>query len=92
VNHATVFPTLRYDDAQEAVGFLTEAFGFERHALYVREDDTVHHAELRYGNGLVMLASANADFRATRGVGGGVYVVVDDADAHARRRALPGPT
>jgi uncharacterized glyoxalase superfamily protein PhnB len=90
MSHATIFPTLRYDDALGAIEFLMNAFGFERHALYAGEDDIVHHAELRYGNGIVMLGSASADFPATRGGGGGVYVVVDDPDAHARQARAGG--
>jgi uncharacterized glyoxalase superfamily protein PhnB len=88
MNDATVFPTLKYDDAQAAIEFLTKAFGAERHAVYAGEDGKVNHAELRFGNGLVMFGSATPELPATRGQGAGVYVVVDDADAHhARARA-----
>ena len=88
MNDATVFPTLKYDDAQAALEFLTKAFGAERHAVYAGEDGKVNHAELRFGNGLVMFGSATPELPATRGQGAGVYVVVDDADAHhARARA-----
>ena len=76
----TVFPTLVYDDANAAIDFLTNAFGAERHAVY-GDNGTVQHAELRLGNGLVMFGSAGADAKATRGGGGGVYVVVEDPDA-----------
>jgi uncharacterized glyoxalase superfamily protein PhnB len=90
MSHATVFPTLGYADAPKAIEFLMNAFAFERHALYAGDDGTVHHAELRSGNGLVMLGSASGDFAATRGGGGGVYVVVDDPDAHAERAQAAG--
>jgi uncharacterized glyoxalase superfamily protein PhnB len=82
MNDATVFPTLKYDDAQAAIEFLTKAFGAERHAVYTGENGTVGHAELRFGNGLVMFGSATSELPATRGQGAGIYVVVDDADAH----------
>jgi uncharacterized glyoxalase superfamily protein PhnB len=88
MNDATVFPTLKYDNAQAALEFLTKAFGAGRHAVYAGEDGKVNHAELRFGNGLVMFGSATPELPATRGQGAGVYVVVDDADAHhARARA-----
>ena len=83
MEHPTVFPTLSYDDAQAAIDFLIDAFGAERYAVYAGDDGTIRHAELRFGNGIVMFGSARAEAPATRGRGGGVYVVVDDADAQA---------
>jgi uncharacterized glyoxalase superfamily protein PhnB len=82
MEHATVFPTLIYDDAAAAIDFLVDAFGAERHAVYAGDDGTIGHAELRFGNGLVMFGSAKGDAEATRGRGGGIYIVVVDADAH----------
>jgi uncharacterized glyoxalase superfamily protein PhnB len=77
---ATVFPSLSYDDAVAAIDFLVDAFGAERHAVYAGDDGIVHHAELRFGNGIVMFGSASSDHPASRGAG--IYVVVDDVDAH----------
>lgn len=90
MSDATVFPSLKYDDAPAAIDFLTSAFGAERHAVYTGDDGTVVHAELRFGNGLVMLGSAGPDRAATRGRGAGIYVVVDDADAHHDRARAAG--
>jgi uncharacterized glyoxalase superfamily protein PhnB len=90
MNDATVFPTLSYDDAPAAIDFLVNALGAERHAVYAGEDGTVHHAELRFGNGLVMLGSVKSDRSATRGGGGGIYIVIDDADGHAQRARAAG--
>jgi uncharacterized glyoxalase superfamily protein PhnB len=90
MNHPTMFPSLSYDDAQAAVDFLCEAFGFERHAVYANDDGTIAHAELRLGNGAVMFGSAKGEVEATRGRGGGVYVVVDDPDAHCAQARTAG--
>lgn len=90
MNNATVFPSLTYDDAAGAIDFLVEAFGAERHAVYAGEGGEIHHAELRFDNGLVMLGSARADIPATNGNGGTIYVVVDDPDAHAERARAAG--
>ncbi|MFN2629973.1 MAG: VOC family protein [Gaiellaceae bacterium] len=88
MEHPTVFPSLIYDDAPAAIDFLVEAFGAERHAVYAADDGSIHHAELRFGNGIVMLGSSRADVPATRGARGGIYVVVDDPDErHARAQA-----
>jgi uncharacterized glyoxalase superfamily protein PhnB len=85
MEHPTVFPSLHYDDAQAAIDFLASAFGAERHAVYTGEAGTVSHAELRFGNGIVMLGPAREGVPATRGKGGGIYVVVDDPDEHCAR-------
>lgn len=85
----SVHPTLLYADAKAAVKQLTEAFGFTELSVYESEDGLVHHAELVQGNGVVMLGSKGLGGRfdeAMRGAGpAGVYVVVDDVDAHHRR-------
>jgi len=85
----TLYPTLVYNDAKAAIAQLEDAFGFTRTALYEAEDGAVLHAELSYGNGAVMLGS--------KGTGGvfseameqagpsGIYVVVQDVDAHCAR-------
>ncbi|MBZ9641307.1 VOC family protein [Streptomyces sp. PSKA30] len=85
----SIFPTLLYSDAQAAIRQLTEAFGFTELSLYESEDGTVMHAELVQGNGAVMLGSKGRGGRfdeAMKGAGPtGVYVVVDDVDAHHQR-------
>ena len=54
------------------------------------DDGRIQHAELRSGNGLVMLRSASGEQPATRGRAGGIYVVVDDPDAHCARALAAG--
>jgi uncharacterized glyoxalase superfamily protein PhnB len=90
----TIYPALRYRDAGAAIAFLKEAYGFTELAVYADEDGTVHHAELAYGNGAVMLGTAQTDTpfgRAAKDLGPvSLYVVVDDADAHFERAAAHG--
>jgi uncharacterized glyoxalase superfamily protein PhnB len=91
-----VIVALQYEDAPAAIDFLCRAFGFERKAVYQGEDGTVAHAELTFGNGMVMLGSVN-DTEYGRllvrpddadGVTMSVYVIVQDPDAHfAQARA-----
>jgi uncharacterized glyoxalase superfamily protein PhnB len=59
MNGSLLMPSLRYKDAPAAIAWLEAAFGFERHAVYDGPDGTVAHAELRFGNGMVMLGSAS---------------------------------
>jgi uncharacterized glyoxalase superfamily protein PhnB len=84
----SVVPSLRYRDAARAIEFLVEAFGFERHAVHEGENGTIAHAELVYGDGMVMLGTDREDSYGSHVGQGWTYVVVDDADAHyARARA-----
>jgi uncharacterized glyoxalase superfamily protein PhnB len=55
---STVIPALRYRDAPAAIEWLCQAFGFEKNAVYANEDGTIGHAQLTFGNGMIMLSSA----------------------------------
>ncbi|MEU8435592.1 VOC family protein [Streptomyces sp. NPDC029216] len=85
----SICPTLLFSDAKAAIKLLTEAFGFSQVAVYEGEDGSVMHAELAYGNGVVMLGSKGRGGmfdKVMEGAGpAGVYVVVDDVDAHHQR-------
>ena len=59
ISGATLIPSLRYRDANAAIAWLERALGFVRHAVYPGPDDTVGHAELRHGSGMIMLGSAS---------------------------------
>jgi uncharacterized glyoxalase superfamily protein PhnB len=88
---STVIPSLRYRDALAAIEWLIKAFGFEKNAVYLGEKNTVMHAQLTFGNGMIMLGSVDNGGEAGRfmvqpdEVGmretKGVYLVVSDADA-----------
>ena len=56
----TVVPCLRYRDAPAAIEWLCRAFGFEKHAVYPGPDGTIAHAQLTFGNGMIMLGSVPA--------------------------------
>jgi uncharacterized glyoxalase superfamily protein PhnB len=92
---ATVVPCLRYRDARAAIAWLCEVFGFERHLVVDGEDGTVVHAELSFGNGMIMLGSVRPDtgygalLAQPDEIGGRqtqtIYLTVNDADSvHAR--------
>ncbi len=96
---ATVIPTLRYHDAAAALEWLCEAFGFEKHLVVPGEDGAIAHAQLVFGNGMVMLGSAGAGAfddlqKPPNALGGAVsqspYIVVEDADAHYARAVAAG--
>ena len=92
----TIFPFLRYSDAAAAIAWLVEAFGCERHAVHEAPDGTIAHAELRLGSDVFMLGTAADDFlgmktpRQLGAVNQGLYVVVEDPDAHYARAKAAG--
>ena len=55
---ATVIPCLRYRDALAAIDWLCKAFGFHQQAVYA-DGNLVHHAQLTFGNGMIMLGSVD---------------------------------
>ena len=56
---ATVIPSLRYRNAPAAIEWLCSVFGFEKHAVYPNPDGTIAHAQLSFGNGMIMLGSVS---------------------------------
>ena len=88
---ATVIPCLRYRDAPAAIEWLCENFGFEKQLVVPNDDGTIAHAQLSFGNGMIMLGSVleiETEFgrliKQPDEIGGAetqsVYVVVSDAD------------
>ncbi len=56
---STITPALRYRDANAAIAWLVRAFGFVEKAVYRDEGGCVVHAQLTFGNGMVMLSEAS---------------------------------
>ena len=90
----TFVPYFSYQDAAAALDWLEQAFGFERSQDYRDDAGGVVHAELTFGGGSIMLGTGNPPGgdpapSETSPTGHGVYVVVDDVDAHYQQaRAL----
>jgi uncharacterized glyoxalase superfamily protein PhnB len=98
-DRATIIPALRYRNAPVAIEWLCKAFGFEKHAVYTGDDNTIQHAQLTAGNGMIMLSSIResefAQFIKQPDEIGGVetiscYIIVEDADAHYARAKAAG--
>ena len=97
---ATMISCMSYRDPNAAVAWLGKAFGFTPHAVYKDDSGIVMHAELSFGNGMIMIGpEGKGDFgkrymtmpdkagdRCTQTV----YVIVDDVDAHHARAAAAG--
>ena len=54
---ATVRPALRYRNASVAIEWLCQAFGFKQQLVMPGKNNTIAHAQLTFGNGLIMLGS-----------------------------------
>jgi len=81
---------MRYRDAPAAIEWLERAFGFERHVVYEGAGGTVDHAELRYGEGLVMLGSVRGEDDHRLPGRGWAYVAVEDIQTHHDRAKAAG--
>jgi uncharacterized glyoxalase superfamily protein PhnB len=96
---ATIIPCLRYRDAPAAIEWLCSAFGFAKQAVYPNADGTIAHAQLTFGNGMIMLGSVSEKdsawgqlIKQPKDIGGAetqsAYLIVSDADAvYARAKA-----
>jgi uncharacterized glyoxalase superfamily protein PhnB len=90
MTHPNLVPAIRYRDAEAALEWLQQAFGAEAKEVH-RNDGKIMHAELRIGEGLLMLGQYD-----DAGWMGGhppdalastisLYVVVPDPDGHHDR-------
>lgn len=99
---STLIPCLRYRDAPRAIDWLCAVFGFTRHLVVPGPNDTIAHAQLALGRGMIMLGSASNEGAygplvvQPEDIGGSetqtTYLVVADADAVYRRAVDAGAT
>jgi PhnB protein len=92
-----IVPYLAYDDAPAAIAFLCEAFGFEEVFRMPMPDGRIGHAELRYRDNVLMLASAHPEIGFTGPsklptLHMQIVIDVDDVDAHCERARAAGAT
>jgi len=96
---ANIVPVMRYRDAKKALEWLCEAFGFEKSFVVAGDGDRIDHAQLTFGNGMIMIGStSNGDFdklmKQPEEVSGcetqTCYIVVEDADAHYKMAKAAG--
>ena len=88
---STLIPCLRYHDAVAAIDWLGRAFGFQKNAVYLGPNNTVAHAQLTFGGGMIMLGSVDNGSEYGRNIvqpeeislreTQHPYLVVPDADA-----------
>jgi len=89
-------PVVCYQDPKAALAWLEKAFGFEVHMLIEDPSGQPLHAEMRFGDCLLMVgAEWTADHRSPIALGGkntaAVHIQLDaDVDAHCERARAAG--
>jgi uncharacterized glyoxalase superfamily protein PhnB len=94
---STVMPSMRYRDAPAAIEWLCKAFGFEKRMVIPNPDGTIAHAELTFGNGMIMLGTGKPEFathvKTPSELGGttqSAYIVAPNIEAHYKRAGEAG--
>lgn len=97
--NSSVIPTLQYKDAKAAIAWLCEAFGFHQHLVFPGENDTIIHAQLTFGNSMIMISSENDNeygslLKSPQDVGGfntqSPYIIVEAIDEHYKKAVAAG--
>ena len=95
----TITPGLLYHDAANAIEWLCRVFGFTKRLVVLGDNGTVAHAHLAFGNGGMMLSSAEGYMfpqacKSPRELGGvgtaEIIVFVADVDTHFKRALSEG--
>lgn len=90
-NDTTISTGIIYYNAPSIIDWLCKAFGFEKRTVVEGNDNTIIHAHLTFGNGSIMLSSAEIHqsielCKSPKDVGGigtvEIIVYVEDVDEH----------
>lgn len=96
ITPSNIAPYLFYDNVERAARFLEDAFGFTPIFSSPDPDGGLAHAQLSHGAGKVMLGQVGPGLRpvkSAKSVGalhGGIYVYVDNVDAHCDKARTRG--
>jgi uncharacterized glyoxalase superfamily protein PhnB len=92
----TFGPTVFYQDPFAALDWLENAFSFKRSMVITDKDGKLGHAEMKFGDGYIMVGSEWADFVASPASVGrkntqNIHVMLKDGlDAHCARARAAG--
>ena len=98
-NKACIIPTMRYKNAGAAIEWLCNAFGFEKHLAVDGENNTIVHAQLTYGNSMIMLGSESENeygklVKSPESLDGtntqAPYIIVEKIDEHYEKAMAHG--
>jgi uncharacterized glyoxalase superfamily protein PhnB len=91
----TIFPVLRYENAREAIRWLSATFGFSEVFSIPAAGPTVRHAQLKLGTNIIMVGSVRTEdgLASPKTLGTATQalcVYVQDPDAHYERARSGG--
>jgi PhnB protein len=92
-NKPRITPYLFYENVSDAIEWLTKAFGFVERLRVPGPDAGIFHAEIRLGDGAVMLGCPGPEYQNPKRLGHvtqNLYVHVDDVDSHFERARNAG--
>jgi len=96
---ATIIPSLRYRNAPAAIEWLSDVFGFQKNLVVPDESGGIAHAQLSFGDGMMMLGSVRDNewgrfIKQPDEISGAatqsIYLVVPDADVIYERAKNAG--
>ena len=85
-----IFVGLHYQDGPAALAFLERAFGFRKTFAVPGPDGGIVHAEMRFGDGAIMIDSGPRDPSSWGENVQAIHVFLTDPDAHHARAAAAG--
>ncbi len=98
-DYSSIIPTMRYNDAAAAIDWLCKAFGFKQHLVVQGENQSIEHAQLIYGNSMIMLSSVNDNeygklIKTPESFNGyntqAPYIIVEKIDEHYKKAVSAG--
>ena len=98
ITRPSFIPSITYDDSRAALEWLEKAFGFEPSEVLTDSDGNIAHAEMRFGDGVIMVGGPwpGWDWLSSPKSAGGkntqrIHVRVErDIDAHCERARKAG--
>jgi uncharacterized glyoxalase superfamily protein PhnB len=84
---AFVWPSLGYRDAPKVIDWLVDAFGLTKDLVVADTDGAILHSELGWRGGVINIVSYQDGEDTLTTVPGkaGIYLIVEDPDAHYKR-------
>ena len=93
------YPDNALQKCRKAIDWICNAFGFEKHLIVEGENNTIAHAQLTYGNSMIMLSSENENeygklVKTSESLNGNntqtPYIVVEKIDEHYEKAVAAG--
>jgi uncharacterized glyoxalase superfamily protein PhnB len=88
--YPTLSPYIYYEDVEAALEWLSRVFGFGERLRSTDQEGNVRHCEMSVGDAVIMMGSPPGRKAPVDPITVGLYVHVDDVDAHYDRVVRAG--